>query len=109
MGQPGSLPLPPMSHYGSLGPVINAGQFPPGVPSHIGHMMGYPFPPNMKMEALPDMMAQHMDGLAGMDEHMSPPVSFASPPELNSLTVTNLNTQNGQNHLELMHDMLNSF
>ena len=99
-----------MAHYTTLGPIITPGQYPPGGPNHIGQMMGYPFPPNMKqMETIPDMMSQSMDGIPGMEDHTSVQVPFTSPSDLNGLTNTNMNAQNGQNHLELMHDMLNSF
>lgn len=108
MGQPVSLPLPPMSHYTNLGPVITPGQY-PGAPNHMAQMMGFPFPPNIKpLEAIPEMTSS-MDGLPVMEDQMPGQVPFSAPSELNNLTVANLNTQNGQNHLELMHDMLNSF
>ena len=107
MGQPVSLPLPPMSIYTTLGPVITPGQY-PGAPNHMPQMMGFPFPPNMKaLEPIPEMSSP-MDGLSGMEDQMPGQIPFSAPSELNNLT-GNLNTQNGQNHLELMHDMLNSF
>lgn len=108
MGQPVTLPLPPMSHYTNLGPIITPGQY-PGAPNHMAQMMGFPFSPNMKaLEPIPEM-SPSMDGLSVMEDHMPGQVQFSDPSELNSLTVGNLNTQNRQNHLELMHDMLNSF
>ena len=85
--------------------MITPGQF-PGVPNHMTQMMGYPYPPNMKqLDGIQDMLSQSMDGLPGMDEQ----VPFSTPSDLNGLQGTIINSQNGQNHLELMHDMLNSF
>ncbi|XP_028394707.1 LIM homeobox transcription factor 1-beta-like isoform X3 [Dendronephthya gigantea] len=110
MGQPVvTLPLPPMSHYTNLGPVITPGQY-PGAPNHMAQMMGFPFPQNMKpLEPIPEM-SPSMDGMPVMDDQMPGQIPFSTPSEINSLSAANLiNTQNGQNHLELMHDMLNSF
>ena len=96
-----------MSHYNNLGPVITPGQY-PGAPNHMPPMMGFPFPPTMKsLESLQDMSPQ-MDGLPVMDDQIPGPVPFSGPSEL-SLAAAAMNSQNGQNHLELMHDMLNSF
>ena len=108
MGPSVTLPLPQMPHYTNLGPVITPGQY-PGVPNHMPGMMGFPFPPNMKaLEPIPEM-SHHIDGLSVMEDQMTGQVPFSAPSDLNSLSTGNLITQNGQNHLELMHDMLNSF
>ena len=105
MGQPVSLPLPPMSIYTNLGPVITPGQY-PGVPNHMPQMMGFPFPPMKSLEPIPEM-SPTMDGIPAMEDQMPGQIPFSAPSEINNLSL--LNTQNGQNHLELMHDMLNSF
>ena len=108
MGPSVTLPLPPMSHYTNLGPVITAGQY-PGAPNHMPAMMGFPFPPNMKaLESIPEMPPT-MDGLSVMEDQMPGQIPFSASSDLNNLSTGNLITQNGQNHLELMHDMLNSF
>lgn len=108
MRQPVSLPLPPMTHYSGLGSAITPGQY-PGAPNHMVQMMGFPFSPNMKaLEPIPEMSSS-VDGLSMMEDQIPGQIQFSAPSELNSLSVVNLNSQNGQNHLELMHDMLNSF
>ena len=66
-------------------------------------MMSYSFPPNMKEpKAIPDVMSQSMEGIAGVEDYMYTQEPFSSPIELNSSSGTIMNIQNRQNHTELM-------
>lgn len=91
----------PVSHspYGMLQP-----QFQQNIPNHMGAMMppGYSFqPPLNHMET--DMSVDQRP-MQGIDDCMMPQ---HFPTEMQGYPTAN--NHNGQNHLELMHDMINSF
>ena len=96
---PGSQPPP----YGMLPPQYQHLQ------NHMGPMMA---PPQFQTQYQPPL--NHMDsgeipmehGIQSIDECMMRPQQF-NPGDIGGYPTTT--NHNGQNHLELMHDMINSF
>ncbi|KAK3742896.1 hypothetical protein QZH41_018929, partial [Actinostola sp. cb2023] len=93
----------PVSHspYGMLQP-----QYQQNMPNHMGSMMppGYSYQPPLNHMDTTDMSVDQRSMQGALDDCMMPqhyPTDMTGyPPATN---------HNGQNHLELMHDMINSF
>ncbi|XP_048587095.1 LIM homeobox transcription factor 1-beta isoform X2 [Nematostella vectensis] len=77
-----------------------------GMANHMGSMVppGYPYQPTLShMDSGRDMQVD--PSMQGLDECMMPPHQY--PQEMGGYPP--VSNHNGQNHLELMHDMINSF
>ncbi|XP_046844211.1 LIM/homeobox protein LMX-1.2-like isoform X2 [Xenia sp. Carnegie-2017] len=106
IGQPISLPLPPMSHYSNMGPIITPGQY-PCASNNVPPMNAFPFQGNIKSLEPLSSMSPPLETMQVIDEQMNSSMQYST--QTDNLSTLNLNPRNGQNHLELMHDMLNSF
>ena len=89
--------------------MLSPSQFQGHMPNHMGPLMPYQAPyghgqPSLNHMETADMTMDHQ--MQNLDECMMSQQQYHSSPEMNTIVVT---TQNGQNHLELMHDMINSF
>lgn len=104
-----SLPVSQPPPYGPMPGMLTPSQFQGHMTGHMGPLVSYQTPyshgqPQLNHMETGDIAMDHQ--MQNLDECMMSQQQYHSSPEMNTIAVT---AQNGQNHLELMHDMINSF